>query len=138
MMLYPMDSGSVNRPSTTRPTDGPVWAVQRIARDYLHIEEGLRPSYPAKRSKKKCPKGLRKRVFKAFKTCEYCGGNPHVRGGGRVSWPTVDRIAASGNYEPSNVTLACLLCNSLKGTSEFIGPVRTLQIMEGGHVSTRS
>ena len=27
MMLYPMDSGSVNKPSTTHPTDDPEWVV---------------------------------------------------------------------------------------------------------------
>jgi hypothetical protein len=94
---------------------------------------------PVKKRKAKCPRGLRRRVFAAFSICEYCGADPHARSAiGTVSWPTVDRIVAGSRYEPGSVTMACLLCNSLKGTSEFIGPVRTLQIMEGGYVSTRS
>ena len=121
MILYNDTGSSVNRMPTRN--EQPV-----LLRDL-----------PVKKRKAKCPRGLRRRVFAAFGTCEYCGADPHASSAlGTVSWPTVDRIVAGGKYEPGNVTMACLLCNSLKGTSEFIGPVRTLQTMEAGYVSTRS
>lgn len=80
---------------------------------------------PRKPSRKACPKGLRKAVFAAFQVCEYCGCEPT-----KENYRTVDRIVAGAAYEPSNVTMACLLCNSNKGRMEYIGPARSLTIKE--------
>lgn len=112
------------------------WACKKIARYILDLEEGriappfVRRPKPKKPHKAKCPKSLRRRVFAAFPACEYCGWHKGIPWVGCVNWPTVDRIVAGGAYEPSNVTMACLLCNSDKGTTEYIGPVRSLSIME--------
>ncbi len=113
--------------------DGLVYDI--ISRQIAsQIAEGVPFVYPElagwKRSKprkhKSCSKSLRRRVRRAFVCCEYCGF-------GGSSDVTVDRIIPrlrGGAYEPSNVTGACLLCNSIKGAGEFIGPVRSLQMME--------
>jgi 5-methylcytosine-specific restriction endonuclease McrA len=86
---------------------------------------GWKPSKPRKH--KACPKSIRRRVRAAFNCCEYCGC---------ASGAAVDRIVPrlhGGTYDPANVTRACLVCNSNKGTSEFIGPVRSLSVMEARH-----
>jgi hypothetical protein len=127
MTLYNNDS-FVNRLSTANPR-GKVYTPREIA---LFIYYGRTPSQlPTKRQ---CPTGLRRRVLASFKGCEYCGKRNGV-------FLTVDRVipgAAGGRYEAGNVTAACGTCNSYKRHLGFIGPVRTLQIMEGGYVSTRS
>ena len=113
------------------PQDRADWAIRRIVRFIVDLEEGRIPNpyppTPRKPTKKKCPKSLRRRVFAAFARCEYCGRQPEGDG---VRKPSVDRIAARGPYAADNVTMACLLCNSAKADKEFIGPVRTLEIME--------
>ncbi len=86
---------------------------------------GRKPSKPRKH--KACSKSIRRRVRAAFDCCEYCGD---------ASSATVDRIVPrlqGGTYDPSNITRACLMCNSNKGANEFIGPVRSLQVMEASH-----
>ncbi len=98
----------------------------------IQIVEGIPPHWLATATRKKsrlrkhkaCPKSLRKRVAAAFDRCEYCGG---------IDSAAVDRIVPrvlGGSYEPSNVTRACLACNTAKGVGEFIGPVRSLSTME--------
>jgi len=80
----------------------------------------------------KCKPAFRQRVRNAFgDRCEYCG---YVYSAEKMyPWMTVDCIvpkAAGGKYLPDNVTLACLFCNSHKGAGEFVGPVRSLAVME--------
>lgn len=110
--------------------------ARALAAKMMLVELGARPASfvcpqiddaPRKQAKprKACPKSLRKRVFAAFHACEYCGTEPI-----KTNYRTVDRVDALGAYVPSNVTMACLMCNSLKGRMEYIGPVRTLPVME--------
>lgn len=124
--LYNMNDTFVNRLRTANPRYTP----REIA---LFIYYGRTP--PQLPTKKQCPAGLRRRVMAAFKRCEYCGGpSPST-------YLTVDRVipgAVGGRYEAGNVTAACCACNSSRPHRNFVGPVRTLQIMEGGYVSTRS
>jgi len=78
----------------------------------------------------KCSPSFRRRVIAAFGgVCELCGRKT----GHYPHWPTVDRIvprAKGGLYMPDNVTLACLTCNGIKSDGEFVGPVRSLEVME--------
>ena len=78
----------------------------------------------------KCSPSFRRRVIAAFSgVCEFCG----AKTGSFPHWATVDRIVPrtkGGLYMPNNVTLACLMCNSNKADGEFIGPLRSLQVME--------
>ncbi len=83
------------------------------------------PTIPMAEMTQTCSPSLRRRVYRAFTVCEYCGADPE--------YPTVDRIipgAKGGRYSAENVTLCCQPCNSRKGPREFIGPVRSLAVME--------
>lgn len=78
---------------------------------------------------------LRERARAAFRgICEYCGRRPWQRKGYyNARTETLDRIvpgARGGTYTASNVTFACLCCNQAKSARDFIGPVRSLAIME--------
>lgn len=80
-------------------------------------------------------RALRARATVAFaRKCEYCGSQVSYRHGTyNANVETLDRIipgAKGGEYVASNVTLACLRCNQKKSKSDFIGPVRSLAIME--------
>ncbi len=72
-----------------------------------------------------CSQSLRRRVYRAFSSCEYCGGE-------NID-PSIDRIIPGilgGAYVPDNVTLSCRSCNTKKKDRDYIGPVRSLAIME--------
>lgn len=98
-----------------------------ITRDF-HPAIFVRPAA----SSHTCPKTIKRRVKAAYSHCEYCGQPADAR-----QYMTVDRIvpgASGGRYEPSNVAGACMRCNTDKGTGEFVGPVRSLLVMEALHV----
>ncbi len=99
-----------------------------IAQYVIDIEEGRIPRPDTAPPPADCPKELKRRVRAAFAGCEYCG-----RPADPWQFLTVDRIvpgSAGGRYTPTNVTGACWRCNSNKGAGAFIGPVRSLAIME--------
>ena len=92
-----------------------------------------------------CPATLRKRVREAFDyTCQYCGLRAHPGEQERIQlspgvtaltdgWMSVDRIipgAHGGKYEPSNVTLACATCNTLKSDTDAPIGIRSLADIE--------
>lgn len=85
------------------------------------------------RGHKKCSPALRKRVIRAFNcTCQYCGHKSDETD----PFLHVDRIvpgSEGGNYEPDNITLACIRCNvNRHGIIEpAYGPVRPLSVVEG-------
>lgn len=110
---------------------------------YRKFVDGRKDCLPKKQIQ--CPQKLRKRVREAFNyTCQYCGlrADPseqeiiqiadgqfaHTAG-----WMGVDCIvpkARGGKYEPSNVTLACDTCNTLKGDREAPEGVLSLADVE--------
>lgn len=100
-----------------------AWYFYKLVQAMLAAQTG-RPKIP----RDTCPDELRERVRAAFRCCEYCG----------LEWtstrrPCVDRIVSpllGAGYHPSNVAAACHSCNSRKGNREFIGPVRSLTMME--------
>lgn len=78
---------------------------------------------------------LRMRVMAAFDyRCEYCGHHePDAIMFGKWSLWQVDRIVPGcrgGAYAPDNVTLACRRCNQAKQARDYIGPVRSLAVLE--------
>mgnify|MGYP001589213289 CR=1 FL=1 len=124
----------MSNPHRKRPgkPDRADWAVQQIVQRLIDIEEGralpppITPPGPLY-----CPKQLKRRVKAAFAGCEYCG-----RPADQWNYLTVDRIiprASGGRYTPRNITGACWRCNADKGASSFVGPVRSLMVMEARH-----
>ena len=123
-MVYATDSVSSTgdpqvaqrkRPRVYSPRDIALWIIANEGKPSPRSKQGETSS---------CPPGLRKRVFAAFARCEYCGC---------ADANTVDRITPRnryGWYQADNVTRACSPCNTHKGDGEFIGPVRSLAIME--------
>jgi 5-methylcytosine-specific restriction endonuclease McrA len=85
-----------------------------------------------------CPRSLRKRVVAAFAgVCQYCGWHPSTSVfSGKLNYLTVDRLIPGGDggrYVPTNVTLACLHCNSKRQTGTVYGPARPLSVVEVRH-----
>ena len=84
-----------------------------------------------------CPRSLRKRVFAAFAgVCQYCGWHPDTGYSGKMNYLTVDRLrpgSEGGRYVPTNVTLACLHCNSNRQSGLVYGPARPLSVVEVRH-----
>lgn len=69
------------------------------------------------------------RVWLAFGgTCQYCSMSAQ-RHSEIIRW-TVDRLDSSGDYHPTNITLACWPCNGKKGTKKLLRQVKTLADVE--------
>lgn len=108
------------------------WAIKRIVQHMIDIQEGtVAPPLAPPPGTLHCPKPLKRRIKAAFSHCEYCG-----RPADKWQYLTVDRIvpgAAGGRYDPANITGACMRCNFDKGSGDFVGPVRSLLVMEARH-----
>lgn len=104
--------------------DRAEWAIAQIVAEIIALENGKPAPVIVAPSSRRCPDGLKRRLFAAFAGCEYCGQRGPV---------TADRIVPrirGGSYNPDNVTAACMACNVSKGTGDFIGPVRSLAVKE--------
>ena len=73
--------------------------------------------------------------------CQYCsatGTNEHPNNGTKHSrslW-SIDRIVPTGDYSPTNITLACSICNNSKQTKPLLRPVRCLAEAEAASWQT--